>query len=522
MCGLSGGMALKRRSSCDFVDASSPAGAGANPGSRTPRRSVGATCSVALSLALLIAACAPRIRPSPEHIPPSAHRLAQAIEAILARPELAPTHVGLAVWSLDRREWLYLREADKLFVPASNAKVLVAAAALYALGPSAVFTTTLAADTAQSDTLLPGNLYLVGGGNPDLSTGDLACLAERLRALGIRRVRGRLVLDASRFDSTAFGPGWMWDEGPYAYNAPVNAFMLNGNTVRLTIRPGKAIGDTVRAEVSPPGAGMSLVVSATTRSDTMSGPPLAVERPGAAFLVRGTMPQSSQPAVLVRTVPDPVAYAGSVFADALRSAGIAVDSGLTVGASPANGTILGVAASAPVDVLVRRFLKESDNLIGETLVKQLGVAAGAQGSWADGLSAVRRSLAAFAGLDSTSYRLADGSGLSRYTQVSPRMMVRVIAAAADEFAIAPEFLSALAVGGVDGTLAQRLADPGVAGYVRGKSGTMSGVSTLSGVVLASGGERLAFCLMMNGYVGPAANLRQAQDEVVAVLRAHLP
>lgn len=478
----------------------------------------------------VLSGCAPRVpapSTSPAHAPSREQPVIASIDAVLSRPELAPTHVGLAVWSLDRKAWLIDRNADKLFVPASNAKLLVAVAALRTFGPATRFRTSVLTDAAQNgaagDSVLTGNLYLVGGGNPDLSTGDVVELAERLRALGIRRVRGNLVLDASHFDSVAYGPGWMWDEGPYAYNAPVSAFMLNGNTVRLTIRPGKAVGDTVRVSISPPTASPLPVVRATTRSDTTSGSPLSVLRQGnpPVTAIEGSMQSRSGPVVVTCAIPDPVPYAASVFSGALGAAGIVLEGSSASGAAPDSGVqVLAAVSSAPTDVLVRRFLKESDNLLGEALVKQLGRAANGEGSWRSGLAAIRRCLAEFAGVDSTTYRLADGSGLSRYTEVSPRMIVQVMARACDEFTVAPEFLSALAVGGIDGTLARRLTDTDVAGYVRGKTGTMSGVGSLSGVVVTRDGERLAFALLMNGFVGPSAQLRRAQDDVVRALRCY--
>ncbi len=486
--------------------------------------------AIPVILALVVAACAPvpPVGLAPVRTP-SEGAIEERIEAILARPELAPTNVGFAVWSLDRNAWLVERNADKLFVPASTAKLLLAVATLHTFGPAAAFRTLLLADregsSARDDSVLAGNLYLVGGGNPDLSTGDLMDLAERLRAIGIRRVQGNLVLDATHFDSTAFGPGWMWDETAYPYGARVNAFMLNGNTVRITIRPGKTVGDTVRVAVSPRSAGLPFAVNATTRSDTTGGPPLWVTRAGdlPVTVVSGSMLIGSNPVVVTRTVPDAAAYAGSVFLDALASVGISVEGDLAFGVAPEDSAqVVAVASSAPTDLLVRRLLKESDNLVAETLVKQLGRRVNGEGSWPAGLSAVRRSLAAFAGLDSTAYCLADGSGLSRYTQVSPRMIVRVIARACDEFTVAPEFLSALAIAGVDGTLARRLTDGDVAGYVRGKTGSMSSISSLSGVLVTQAGERLTFSLIMNGFVGSSAQVRRAQDDLVRLLRRYPP
>jgi len=447
---------------------------------------------------------------------------ARAIDSLLAAPEMVPTHVGIAVRSLDYHQWLVLHDADKLFVPASNTKLLVAAAALYVLGPQARFSTAVMTDAAVIDSILAGDVYLVARGAPDLVTGQLVTLAGRLRALGVRRIDGALVLDATYFDSTAFGPGWMWDEGPVSYNAPVNAFMLNDNTVTITARPGPAPDAPVRVEVTPADAGIPVVVTALTRGRTTDGPPLVVERPRDAFVVRGTLPIGAQPIAVDRSVPDPAGYAGAVFAGALRRMGVTLVGPVRAGAAPASARTLAEVPSALADFLVRRFLKESHNLTGEALVKQLGVATNRGGTWRGGLAAIRAALADLANVDPAAYYLADGSGLSRYTEVSPRTFVEVIAAAADRFSMSPEFLAALSIGGTDGTLVHRLGEGDMAGQVRAKTGTMHGVSCLSGIVVTRAGERLAFSILMNGFTGSAAALWYTQEEIVAALRGIPP
>ncbi len=392
------------------------------------------------------------------------------VDSLLSLPELAATHVGLAVRSIDGGDWLLLHNPDKLFVPASNAKILVAAAALDVLGPGRTFPTRLLGQSEPTDSLLVGDLYLVAGGAPDLDREAFDELAGRLRARGIGRVRGNLVLDASRFDSAAFGPGWTWDEGPVSYNAPVNAFMFSRNTVRVTIRPGAAPGDTLIAEVIPPDCGVPLVVRAVTRRPREQAPRLTVARPGDTLIVAGSLPRGGGPVTRVRTVPNPIAYAGAQFVGALSRAGIDVEGDVAAGLAPdSGGVVLGWVRSAPVDILVRHFLKNTDNLYGEALVKQMGFISCGDGSWSAGLSAIRRSLVNIAGVDSASYRLADGSGLSRYSELSPRTLAAVIAGARARFTTGPEFESALAIGGVDGTLRRRLVDASVRSRVRAKT-----------------------------------------------------
>ncbi len=492
-------------------------------------------CIIAILASTLAVSCAPgppRISPEEEFAAAREKAFRRELSALLEAPELEQSHVGLAAWSLDRREWIAEHDADKLFVPASNAKLLVAAAALKAFGPARRFQTTVLTDSLPTDGngTLPGNLYLVADGAPDLTTADLLRAAERLRVLGYTRVAGSVIADASCFDSTAYGPGWMWDEGPFAYNAPVSSFMLNGNCVLVVARPGDAVGDTVHVAVSPRHAGLNLEVCATTRADTATGDRLRVDRTAdGTIVVDGTMAMESRSVTVRRAVADPTAYARSVFAGALSDVGIdVIADSLSSGVSDApdsGAATLAIMRSDPMDVLVRRLLKESDNLVGEALVKQLGRMFRGEGTWSAGLSSLRMIMHESLGLDSTRYRIADGSGLSRYTELSPRQIVDLILAASEEFTVGPEFLSALPLNGVDGTLSRRLAGSDTSGYIRGKTGTMSGASALSGVLETHSGERVAYSIMVNGFVGTPRAVSRAQDRIVAHLRllpARLP
>ena len=479
-----------------------------------------------LLLSLLLTAILPSCAPTPGAEEPSLPtrdpvRLTRVRAAVDSLCEQIPaTHVGVFVQSIDAGDEIIDHNADRLFVPASNAKLLVATAALHSLGPARRFATMVVSSTPPCDSVISGDVCLIAGGAPDLETGDLDDLAGRLREKGIQEIRGDLLLDATLFDTVLWGAGWMWDEGPYEYNSPVHAFMLNHNTVRVTIHPGALPGDTTVAAVYPAEAGVPLRIEATTRADTTDGPDLDVSLAGGTLRITGSMRQGSAAITRVRTVPDPAIYAGNVFAAHLAAHGIALGGTVRCSPAPADCTILARCLSEHLDVLVRHYLKESDNLFGEALVKHMGVARSGEGSWRAGLCAVRSALADWVGLDSTAYRLADGSGMSRYTQVTPRQLVRVVSHAARSFEIGPEMLSALPVTGRDGTMAGRITAN--AGAVRAKTGSMSGVSSLSGVLLTGSGERLAFSIMMNGFVGSARPVRAVQDDVVRALGSTPP
>ena len=143
------------------------------------------------------------------------------LDEILADPRLDGAHVGVVVRDPVSGEVLYSRQARQRVTPASNAKLLTSAAALEALGPDHRFRTEVLAAGEQVGSVLRGDLYLRGTGDPTMLAADYDALAEQVADAGIRAVQGRLLADDSFFDDVPLGTGWMWDDEPYYYAAPI-------------------------------------------------------------------------------------------------------------------------------------------------------------------------------------------------------------------------------------------------------------------------------------------------------------
>lgn len=433
--------------------------------------------------------------------------------------------VGRAVHvvSLERGDVLYSGEADRLYTPASNLKLFTAASALLGLGPDYRFTTTLVATGSSRGDTVGGDLVLIGRGDPDLVSADLAALADTLLSRGVRFVDGDLRADDSWFDDVEWGPGWMWDDGPFWYWPYVSALTLEDNAVTIVVRTGAAPGDTVAVTIDPPTEYLEVNVRAVTAHPD-SGSTLEVLRhwtPKANVVdVVGALPIGADSLVAIRTVEDPALYAATVFAELLEERGIGM--GGTVRRGPVGpGEAVDTIARHVSDSLaasVRNFLKISDNLTGEQLVKTLGAeTAGPPGSYETGLAAEGRVLAAEAGLDTTRMRLADGSGVSRYNLVTARSIVRLLTAMHGREDLRSIWRSALPIAGVDGTLEERMRGTPAEGRARAKTGTLAGVTALSGYVPSASGEELAFSIVFEFFTGPAGPRRAVQDSIVAAL-----
>lgn len=429
---------------------------------------------------------------------------------------------AIHVVSLDRGDTLFSREADRLYTPASNLKLFTAASALLALGPDHRFVTPLLATGPVDGDTLRGDLVLGGAGDPDLVTEDLAALADTLAALGVRAVEGDVRADASRFDDVEWGPGWMWDDGPYWYWPYVSALTLNDNTVTVVVRPGPGPGDPVTATLVPATGYVAVNVRAVTVADSAGA--LDVVRhwtPKENVIdVEGTMAAGSDSVAEIRTVEDPARYAATVFAELLEARGIAI-AGEPTRAPLEPGVPADTLArhvSEPLAESVRNFLKISDNLTGEQLVKTLAAEIdGPPGSYDAGLAVERRILAGEAGIDTTRVHLADGSGVSRYNLVTARGITTLLAAMDAREDLREAWWAALPIAGVDGTLEDRMRGTAAEGRARGKTGTLSGVTALSGYVPTAGGETLAYSMIFEFFTGPTAPRRAVQDSIAAAL-----
>jgi len=453
--------------------------------------------------------------PAPAHAGLFTDTGKRKIKEILRSSVLAGTHAGIKVIALPSGKTIIEENGTKLFVPASNVKLLTAYAALKLLGSRYAFITEFAAD-ASGEPATVRTLYLKGYGDPSATLADLNYQALNLSGT-IKRVTGDIVVDNSYFDATLFGRGWMWDEGIVPWNAPIAPYALDGNCIDIYFRPAPREGDVVRVR-SVPETFYAVVVASAVTAQADDIHILRDQTPGGdRYFVTGTLGIASPEKKWRCTVSRPGLYAGTVLKELLTRYGVKVDGRVYEGTASTAAVCVGRYASRNMADILRCFLKESDNLTGECLLKSMGAAeCGPPGDAAKGIAAIKKVLAE-SGIRGKSYELADGSGLSTYNLLSPDILVRVLQTVYGDFSLCPEFMDAMAVAGNDGTLKDRLKESPLNGYVRAKSGNMSGVSCLSGYLQTRKGTLLAVSIMMNGFTGTCQPLRGMQDEILQVL-----
>jgi D-alanyl-D-alanine carboxypeptidase/D-alanyl-D-alanine-endopeptidase (penicillin-binding protein 4) len=455
---------------------------------------------------------------SEEHAMLPAELFAARAQLVLGSGQTSKGDWGLLLADAKTGEVLFEQNADRYFVPASNMKLFTTALALATLGPDYRFRTTLEAFRPPSrDGTLPGPLFLVGRGDPNLSNRKLpyaykeefdgpperaiAELADALVAKGVKEIDGDIVGDDSYFPRDRYPNGWEIDDMVWEYGAAISAIVVDDNTVQLILTPGEKAGDHVDVVVNP-STPEFVVDNQVITSAVGVKPDLTLKRePGSNLVtVLGTLPAKSNPRKLTLAIQEPALHAAAMLKRLLEERGVKVDGALRElsepPSPPANQrVVLAEHHSIPLGDSIKLVNKISQNLHTEMLLR---TAARQKGLWItpEELASFPADFYAVAGIPSGDVVQTDGSGLSRHDLVTPRAIVALLLYAQKQPWFA-DYFSSLPVAGVDGTLEDRMKNSIAAGRLHAKTGSVEHVRTRSGYAELPSGRRLVFSFMSN-------------------------
>jgi len=467
-----------------------------------------------LCLSVLLGGCASVSPPST----PS------TLDHLLADPALNGATVSVMVRDARSGSTLYQHNPRTRLIPASNLKLLTTAAAMDVLGPQYRFSTQLLSNGTQQGGRLAGNLYLRGLGDPTTQFADYQALAAQLASQGVRQVQGDLVFDDTWFDAERLGVDWAQDDESTYYGAQISALTVSPNTdfdagtLLVTAKAPVALGQPVNVVVSP----STDYVQLSNRAISGPGNSYAITRQHGTNLLQlsGALAPGKQSRQWV-SVWEPTQLVANLFEQALAQQGIQVLGRRVIGgASPATATVVAEHQSAPLQDLITPLLKLSNNNMSEALLKAMGRKTANAGTAAAGVAAV----AAFMqrqGLDPATLSQVDGSGLSRRNLVSAQNLTDLLLAASKQ----PWFdawYSAFPIAGnadrmTGGSLRYRLRGTAAENNLHAKTGSMAGVSSLSGYITDAEGRRLVFSMISNNYVSDAAPIRALENRLALAL-----
>ena len=466
--------------------------------------------------------------------------LVRDLEQAIAAPGWNADRWGVLVISLESGDTLFAHQPHEALVPASNMKLFTTAAALRYLGPGYRYGTYLVATGPVVEGVLRGDLLVYGTGDPTNSrrffearTGVWEALADSLRALGIERIEGDLVGDASYFEGPGIGEGWAMGYATHSYAAPASALSFNDNVATLHVTPGANVGAPASIQVIPAGE-IHLVNEARTVGSGRSR--IAVERDSydAPIRVTGQI-QRTQRSGQWRAVPvvDPARFSVTALRDVLAQRGVQVfgrirsvqdASASAIGSrrvfAPAfqEGPpvqVLAVHRSPPLLEILKVVNQRSHNMYAESVLRTIGRVVTGRGSMEAGSEAVA-ALLDEAGIEASEVRVADGSGLSGLNRATAAAIVQVLAYM-DSSPYGDAYRETLPEAAVSRGL-RRMQRTDAAGNLRAKTGTIDRVSALSGYVRSRTGERLAFSIISND-VPSTWTAKRVEDRIGARLAA---
>lgn len=459
---------------------------------------------------------------------PAQMRLNATIDAVLADPRLDGAQAGVVVVDTTTGRTLYDRNGHRRLVPASNTKLLTSTAAMELLGPGHRFTTDVATSGIRRAGLLSGDLYLRGGGDPTTLAADYDRLAAQVAAEGIRMVAGNLVADDTRYDRTRLGPDWTWDDESYYYAAQVSALTVapdtdyDAGTVIVHAAPAGEAGARPEITMTPPNGWLRIENRAETVATGETTISFERDHGGNTIVVTGQIAVGQAPESDWMTVWEPTGYAADIFRSALQRHGVRVLGRTVLGRStPDDATTVARHDSMPLSELMVPFLKLSNNGHAEVLTKELGRVLSGSGTWGAGLTVISKYVGD-SGMDTGTLRQRDGSGLSRRNLIPPAQFVSLLAAVRAE----PWFdtwYAALPVAGnaerfVGGTLRSRMRGTAAADNVHAKTGSLTGVSSLSGYATDADGHLLAFSVVFNNYL--TSSVKGLEDQIAITLASY--
>ncbi len=456
-------------------------------------------------------------------------KLRSQIDSVFSQPYFAHAHWGAYIKSLKTGKVWYSRNANKMFMPASNEKIPSAASALTVLGPQFKFETDLCYDGSIAGDTLKGNLIVFGNGDPTLYSHfqkdprDLfRSWAVMLKGRGIKNISGNVIGDDNAFEDEALGYGWSFDGLDSWYSAEVGALQFNEDYIDLRIVPPSTVNGEVEIIPNIPTKYFNIIknieVTDTGRTRIFISRPYGTND----IHVNGVVRAGSRAFERSPSIHNPTLFYVTVLKETLEEEGINVN-GKAEDCDDIEGwqhtaadfNILDKHLSPPMKDIIKEMMKRSQNLYAETMPRILGWYKTGEGSFREGKRVVADVLKKF-GIEPRTYAYMDGSGLSRYDYISPEQEVKILQAMTKS-PYWDVWYDALPIAGIDGTLRNRMKGTAAEKNVHAKTGTISNVRGLSGYITTGGGEHLVFSFLVNGHLLTSKDTEDITDTVLEMI-----
>jgi D-alanyl-D-alanine carboxypeptidase/D-alanyl-D-alanine-endopeptidase (penicillin-binding protein 4) len=376
---------------------------------------------------------------------------------------LAGTRIGMLIYNPLTRDTIYSINHTESMIPASNTKLFTTATALEIMGGSySLSTQILTDDNELTDGKIDGNIYIKGLGNSVFTSEDLTEMANDLYELGIREITGNVIGDDTFFDDVYTRDDWIKDENANVKLAPISALVIDRNKTRVKKKSRGRL---------------------RTYTVNVTNPPL---------------------------------FAAEQLLDKIREVDIILGGTAEKGETPLTAQLL-LEEKIELRELIKLINKNSNNFLAECLFKTIGaVASSKQGNSFYSTQAILTFIEDN-GIYSKGTSIVDGSGISRFDQITTGAIVGLLEIMYFDLKNFDDYYNSLSIAGVDGTLNERMYNTAAENNFRGKTGTLNGVSSLSGYLETAGGDDLIISIIFEFERGRSNTYRSIQDEIIEIL-----
>lgn len=460
-------------------------------------------------------------------------RLQNAINTFANDPTLKNASIGVCVIDVNTGEIVASYQPHLSLIPASSLKIMTTATALATLGGTYQFKTELQHDGYIADGVLNGNLYLKGYGDPTLGstamkdTPDIDAVMQEfiscIRAATVQKINGKIIGDASYFDSGVTPDTWQWNDLGNYYGAGAYGLNFHENLYYLNFQQNSRLGQQVKIASTTPTVPKLKIISEVTSAGSRTGDNAYIYGSPYSNLryVRGTIPVGSKLFKIKGSLPDPAEFAAYYLNQTLNNYGITTNNIFTSQRQleqnskeeTSRRTTIFTHYSPELATIVKRTNLKSVNLYCEAMLKTIGAVKGDAGSTKEGLE-IMLDFWEKRGLNTDGMYLDDASGLSRTNVVTTFQLAKIMQLTAKDSGIYTDFYNSLPIGGQTGSLKSMFRGTVAAGNVRAKSGTIKRVRSFTGYANSKSGQQLTFCIIANNFSGSGGAIRRKMEKLM--------
>ncbi|MGB9664576.1 MAG: D-alanyl-D-alanine carboxypeptidase/D-alanyl-D-alanine endopeptidase [Ignavibacteria bacterium] len=439
------------------------------------------------------------------------------IKQILQKSLPKNSKYSITCFSTSKNEYLLKINSDLILIPASTNKLFTTGVALMSLGPDFAINTELyTEDRDLSDGIINGNVYLKGYGDPTITTDDLKNLISKLKSLKINSITGNLIIDDSFFEETFYRNEWIEEENISVPLPPISAITINNNSIFLKVIGSNKIGKPGNIIIEEELEYFQIINNTkTTKSRTKLSVNSKFINNKEVITVSGNIRRNSSSLLRIH-IKKPEYYAGNLLVKLIRENGIGFWGDIKKGKVPKFSDRIS-ETSTPLIEFLKPINKNSNNFYAEHLFLVIGANyAGSEGSPFDASKAIITYLKSL-NIYEPEFNMVDGSGISRQNQFSTETLVKFLYHIYLNPGVFNEFYNSLSIPQNDGTLHSRLSNLFPPDRLRGKTGTLNGVTALAGYVVAKSGDLLIFAINFNYHKGNQYRMRKLQDNIVTLI-----